>query len=74
MQRDRIIELADKAFSTPGVQPAFKNGFYTITPEELIRFAALIAAEVAPKAQDRVSMQWLAEMIMSDCGCSTSSY
>jgi hypothetical protein len=40
-----IIEMAGKAFETPGVEPAFRNGFWTVTSEELERFAALVAAE-----------------------------
>ena len=39
-----IIEMAEKAFETPGVEPAFRNGFWTVTSEELERFAALVAA------------------------------
>jgi hypothetical protein len=39
-----IIEMAGKAFETPGVEPAFRNGFWTVTSEELERFAALVAA------------------------------
>ena len=40
-----IIEMAGKAFETPGVEPAFRNGFWTVTSEELERFAALVRAE-----------------------------
>ncbi len=40
-----IARLADLAFDTPGiVVPAFSNGFYTVTPDELQRFAVLVAA------------------------------
>ena len=39
-----IIEMAGKAFETPGVEPAFRNGFWTVTSEELEAFAALVAA------------------------------
>ena len=39
-----IIEMAGKAFETPGVEPAFRNGFWTVTSEELERFAELVAA------------------------------
>jgi len=44
MKREDIIEMAGKAFETPGVEPAFRNGFWTVTSEELERFAALVAA------------------------------
>ena len=40
-----IIEMAGKAFETPGVEPAFRNGFWTVTSEELERFAELIRAD-----------------------------
>ena len=40
-----IIEMAGKAFETPGVEPAFRNGFWTVTSEELERFAALVRAD-----------------------------
>ena len=40
-----IIEMAEKAFETPGVEPAFRNGFWTVTSEELERFAALVRAD-----------------------------
>ena len=40
-----IIEMAGKAFETPGVEPAFRNGFWTVTSEELERFADLVRAE-----------------------------
>jgi hypothetical protein len=39
------IEMAGKAFETPGVEPAFRNGFWTVTSEELERFAALVRAD-----------------------------
>jgi len=39
-----IIEMAGKAFETPGVEPAFRNGFWTVTSEELKSFAFLVAA------------------------------
>ena len=45
MTQDEITRLADLAFDTPDVVvPAFSNGFYTVTPEELQRFAILVAA------------------------------
>ena len=40
-----IIEMAEKAFETPGVEPAFRNGFWTVTSEELERFAELVRAD-----------------------------
>ena len=40
-----IIEMAGKAFETPGVEPAFRNGFWTVTSEELERFAELVRAD-----------------------------
>ena len=40
-----IIEMAGKAFETPGVEPAFRNGFWTVTSKELERFAALVRAD-----------------------------
>ena len=39
------IEMAEKAFETPGVEPAFRNGFWTVTSEELERFAELVRAD-----------------------------
>ena len=46
-----IIEMAGKAFETPGVEPAFRNGFWTVTSEELEAFAALVRAEA--QAEER---------------------
>ena len=40
-----IIEMAGKAFETPGIEPAFRNGFWTVTSEELERFAELVRAD-----------------------------
>ena len=40
-----VIEMAGQAFETPGTEPAFRNGFWTVTQEELERFAALIRAD-----------------------------
>jgi hypothetical protein len=39
------IEMAGKAFETPGVEPAFRNGFWTVTSEELEAFAELVRAD-----------------------------
>ena len=44
MTQDETARMACKAFETPGTEPAYRNGFYTVTPEELQRFAALVAA------------------------------
>jgi hypothetical protein len=46
-----IIEMAGKAFETPGVEPAFRNGFWTVTSEELERFAALVRADEREQGQ-----------------------
>jgi hypothetical protein len=43
MKRDDIIKLMQKACD-PDKKPAWHNGFWTITQEELERFAALVAA------------------------------
>ena len=40
-----VIEMAGKAFETPGVEPAFRNGFWTVTSEELERFAEIVRAD-----------------------------
>lgn len=40
-----IIGMAGKAFETPGIEPAFRNGFWTVTSKELERFAALVRAD-----------------------------
>jgi hypothetical protein len=45
-----IIEMAEKAFETPGVEPAFRNGFWTVTSEELERFAELVRADEREKS------------------------
>ena len=58
-----IIEMAGKAFETPGVEPAFRNGFWTVTSEELERFAALVRADEREELLDIVysyadSLSW----------------
>jgi hypothetical protein len=61
-----IIEMAGKAFETPGVEPAFRNGFWTVTSEELERFAALVRAderEECAKVCDEARAARLAEVI-----------
>ena len=57
-----IIEMAGKAFETPGVEPAFCNGFWTVTSEELERFAALVRAderEACAKVCDEIYGSWI---------------
>jgi hypothetical protein len=56
-----IIEMAGKAFETPGVEPAFRNGFWTVTSEELERFAALVAA-----AEREACLNWCAAYATDD--------
>jgi hypothetical protein len=43
MSRDEIIKLAREACD-PDKVDAWKNGFWTLTQEELERFSALVAA------------------------------
>jgi len=43
MNRDDIIEMAKKSCDSDKVD-AWHNGFWTLTQEELERFAALVAA------------------------------
>ena len=40
-----IIEMAKKAFETPGVEPAFRNGFWTVTSKELELYTELVRAD-----------------------------
>ena len=57
-----IIEMAEKAFETPGVEPAFRNGFWTVTLEELERFAELVRAEAQADEREacaRLAEEWL---------------
>jgi hypothetical protein len=61
-----IIEMAGKAFETPGVEPAFRNGFWTVTSEELERFAELVRAderEVSAKQLDALGCDHCAAAI-----------
>lgn len=44
-----VIEMAGQAFETPGTEPAFRNGFWTVTQEELERFAELVRADEREK-------------------------
>ena len=60
MTHDEIIRIAGKAFETPGTEPAYRNGFYTVTPDELEHFAALVAAaekEECAKLMDDMAAQ-----------------
>ena len=47
MNRDKLIELATKAFHDPTKVPAFQNDFWTITTDELNAFADAIIEECA---------------------------
>jgi hypothetical protein len=64
-----IIEMAGKAFETPGVEPAFRNGFWTVTSEELERFAEIVRADereaCAKVCEDHFSSDgdWCAKVI-----------
>jgi len=49
-----VIEMAGQAFETPGTEPAFRNGFWTVTQEELERFAELVRAE----EREAISAEW----------------
>ena len=53
MTHDEIIRIADKAFATSEIEPAYRNGYYFVTVDELKRFAELVAA--AAKAEERAS-------------------
>ena len=68
-----VIEMAGQAFETPGTEPAFRNGFWTVTQEELERFAELVRADEreaiaqsldkqADLACDEIDRQWAQEM------------
>ena len=43
MTRDDIMRMAWQAFSDPAKEDAWRNGFWTVTQEELEDFAALVA-------------------------------
>ena len=49
MTRDKILRMAREACDTDKVD-AWSNGFWTITQEELERFAALVAAAERERA------------------------
>jgi hypothetical protein len=52
MTRDDIIRMAREACDTDKVD-AWSNGFWTITQEEIERFAALVAAAEREAMQER---------------------
>ncbi len=55
-----VIEMAGQAFETPGTEPAFRNGFWTVTQEELERFAELVRAdERARMAEQPAQRTWV---------------
>lgn len=60
MTKDDIIKLMQQACD-PGKKPAWHNGFWTITQEELERFAALVAAA------EREACAKVAEAYKEDC-------
>lgn len=43
MTRDDIIRMAWQSFSDPAKEDAWRNGFWTVTQEELDDFASLVA-------------------------------
>lgn len=47
------IKLANVVFADPAKVPAFQNGFWTITTEELTHFYALAQAQALRDAADR---------------------
>lgn len=48
-----VIEMAGQAFETPGTEPAFRNGFWTVTQEELERFAELVRADERQRLHEK---------------------
>jgi hypothetical protein len=60
MTQDEIIKLMQKACD-PDKKPAWHNGFWTITQQELERFAALVAAA------EREACAKVAEAYKEDC-------
>ena len=64
MTRDDIIRMAREACDTDKVD-AWHNGFWTVTQEELERFAALVAAaerEACAKVLDEMADDMVREM------------
>lgn len=60
MTQDEIIKLMQQACD-PDNKPAWHNGFWTITQQELERFAALVAAA------EREACAKVAEAYKEDC-------
>lgn len=60
MTQDEIIKLMQQACD-PDKKPAWHNGFWTITQQELERFAALVAAA------EREACAKVAEAYKEDC-------
>jgi hypothetical protein len=61
-----IIEMAGKAFETPGVEPAFRNGFWTVTSEELERFFHMAQAaerEACANLCEDLYKKWVNELV-----------
>ena len=52
-----VIEMAGQAFETPGTEPAFRNGFWTVTQEELERFAELVRADERARMAEQPAQQ-----------------
>ena len=52
-----VIEMAAQAFETPGTETAFRNGFWTVTPEELERFAELVRADERKKWEGQTAVE-----------------
>ena len=61
-----VIEMAGQAFETPGTEPAFRNGFWTVTQEELERFAELVRADERARMAEQPAQQ---EPKQSDIFC-----
>ena len=66
MTRDDIISMATKACD-PDTEPAWHNGFWTLTQEELERFAALVAAAEREACEEVCENNyWVAESCIRD--------
>ena len=59
MTRDDIIKLAREACDADKVD-AWHNGFWTVTQEELERFAALVAAAEREATLEKNNLTWVA--------------
>ena len=68
-----VLELSgtinDCEFTCRHTQPGY------LQPEDVAGLPSLYSEGIAPQqeAQEPIATQWLAEMIMSDCGCSTQN-